>query len=505
MQQKYTGYLGIKKRRILTILFCFTLLLNFSIFNLSAAESKLIKKANVSGTFYPAQKQELSDLIDTFLTQTPQLKQPGQLCGLISPHAGLIYSGAVAGYGYSLIRNKNYKTIIILAPSHYFPLEKAATYQKGSFRTPLGDIPVDEALIEEIITKNKNIVYNPQVFEREHSLEVQLPFLQKSLNNFSLVPILLSNHSLDLYRELAQTLAEVIKEKNDILIIASSDMSHFHPDEKAKEIDKQTLKLIKNGKAEELFKGSVLKKNELCGLSGVVTLMLTMEKLDATQIEILHYATSADTTNSDKTRVVGYSSIAFFKPLNKDENKKEKNKMLTQAQKKELIMLAKDSINQYVTSKTKIIPKTTDILFLEPRGAFVTLHKNKKLRGCIGRIIADKPLINVIAETAVEAATGDPRFPPVTKSELPELELEISVLSPLKEITNINEIEVGTHGVIIQKGFNSGLLLPQVATEYGWDREEFLQHTCHKAGLGPNAWRENAQIYIFSAEVFSEE
>lgn len=179
--------------------------------------------------------------------------------------------------------------------------------------------------------------------------------------------------------------------------------------------------------------------------------------------------------------------------------------MLTQTQKKELLSMARKSIRDYLKAGEHQKIQTDDPIFSEHRGAFVTLHKNGMLRGCIGRIVSDEPLIKVICDMGIAAATADPRFPNVSESELDSIDLEISVLSPIELITDINIIEVGKHGLIIQKGFRSGLLLPQVATEYGWSKEEFLQHTCLKAGLNPEDWKKEAKIYIFSAEVFGEE
>jgi AmmeMemoRadiSam system protein A len=139
----------------------------------------------------------------------------------------------------------------------------------------------------------------------------------------------------------------------------------------------------------------------------------------------------------------------------------------------------------------------------ENRGAFVTLRKKGELRGCIGYIEGKGPLCRTIEKMAAAAAFEDPRFPPVTERELPDLELEISVLTPLHRIQDVTEIEVGRHGIYMRKGWASGLLLPQVATEYGWDRETFLKYTCQKAGLPGNAWKDkNTEIYIFSADIF---
>lgn len=178
---------------------------------------------------------------------------------------------------------------------------------------------------------------------------------------------------------------------------------------------------------------------------------------------------------------------------------------MRQEQRKQLLQLARTTLEEYLKSGEIAAFETSEPVFLEKRGAFVTLKMNNELRGCIGRISAESPVYQTIQEMAIEAALNDPRFMPVTDKELNKIEIEISLLSELKRIKDINEIEVGKHGILIRQGFNSGLLLPQVATEYNWSREEFLRHTCFKAGLPFNAWRErDTQIYIFSAEVFSE-
>ncbi len=178
---------------------------------------------------------------------------------------------------------------------------------------------------------------------------------------------------------------------------------------------------------------------------------------------------------------------------------------LNQDEKKYLLHLARETITQYL--KTGTYPETKPISekVKEPFGVFVTLHEQGELRGCIGYVVGFKPLYEAVMDMAKAAATEDPRFPPVTLDEVDQLEIEISVLSPLKTIRDINEIQIGKHGLIIEKGMHRGLLLPQVATEWGWNREQFLQQTCLKAGLPPDAWKDpDAKIQIFSAEIFSE-
>jgi hypothetical protein len=169
-----------------------------------------------------------------------------------------------------------------------------------------------------------------------------------------------------------------------------------------------------------------------------------------------------------------------------------------------LLKLARDTIKATLDHKPLAPIKIEDPILLSHYGAFVTLNKQGQLRGCIGSLVGEKPLYLTIQQMAIEAAFRDPRFPPLTKEELSQVEIEISVLSPLERITNVEQIEVGKHGIYHIRGFNRGVLLPQVATEHGWDKYRFLDHTCLKAGLNVGCWRAGAEIYIFSAEVFSE-
>ncbi len=180
--------------------------------------------------------------------------------------------------------------------------------------------------------------------------------------------------------------------------------------------------------------------------------------------------------------------------------------MLTDRQKETLLKLARETIEKYTTNS--IIPKFSDPdpVFMEKRGAFVTIHKNGKLRGCIGMIEAQEPLYETVTEMAIEASTNDPRFEPVNAEELKEIDIEISVLTPKRRVKSIDEIELGRHGVIVRRGFNSGVYLPQVALDTGWTKEQFMESLCSgKAGLSADAYKDpKTEIYVFEAEVFGE-
>lgn len=180
--------------------------------------------------------------------------------------------------------------------------------------------------------------------------------------------------------------------------------------------------------------------------------------------------------------------------------------ILTKLQKNKLLRIGRDSIELYASDRKELNIREDDPLLNQNMGAFVTLHAKNRLRGCIGNIIATQPLYLTVRDMALAAAFEDPRFNPVSKNELKEIHLEISVLSPLKKINNADEIILGTHGVLVKNNFTSGVYLPQVATETGWTREQFMNSLCgDKAGMEPDAWKKGScEIYIFSAEVFKE-
>ncbi|MBU1086273.1 MAG: AmmeMemoRadiSam system protein B [Candidatus Omnitrophica bacterium] len=468
-----------------------------------------IQTSNVQGGFYPADPKELNNILDFLLSSAGNPIIDQRIYGLISPHAGYIYSGKVAAKNYQAISSKQYKTIIILAPSHYFNLDSAAIYSQGAFQTPLGLVNIDQLFAEKLIKNNPKLFQsNPDVFAKEHAIEVQLPFLQKTQHNFKIVPILIPQVSYEITETLAQALAALIANREDVLVIASTDLSHYHDQQTANQIDHRTLNWILNLQPKELFDSVKQEKSELCGAAAVITLIQIMRNIDANNVQLLNYATSADSDyvqNPDKNKVVGYAAIIFTKPGKPADNLNQRSSlMLNSNQKKELLSIARDAIVNIVKNNQRHIVMTDDPQLREDRGAFVTIYKDVALRGCIGLIEAEQPLINVVNDMAIQASIRDSRFTPLKAEELDNIKLEISVMSPIEQITDIKQIEVGNHGLIIRKGNNSGLLLPQVATEYKWTREQFLEQTCVKAGLNKDDWKQGARIFIFSAEVFSE-
>ena len=482
---------------------------------------KNVRMPAVAGRFYTADKNQLEKEIKVYFDNVPAFQEDGELIALMSPHAGYVFSGQVAAYSFKRLEGKHFDTVILIGPAHTYPLRNVSVYSKGAFRTPLGDLKIDEELAEKIIKKDNAIEFIPQAHTQEHCLEVQLPFLQVMMKDFKIVPILISNPNL------AETLADAIYQSvqenpnKKVLIVNSTDLSHYPPYNDAVRSDKAVLAAIESMDTERFVKTIADCESgkyegvqtAACGQTAILTTILYAKKYDAQAI-ILHYANSGDSAYGEKDRVVGYGAVAYYAQSDKSktEEKTEKDEEevgidmgLNQKEKEELLRIARTTIEKKV--KGEAIPKfhTDSQILKETRGAFVTINKNGNLRGCIGTFVADKPLYEVVEEMAISAATRDPRFPAVNESELDKLELEISVLTPLRKIDNVEEIEVGKHGIYIIKGYNRGVLLPQVATEYGWDRITFLEHTCNKAMLPKNAWKEDdTQIYIFSAQIFHE-
>ncbi|MBI5208330.1 MAG: AmmeMemoRadiSam system protein B [Candidatus Firestonebacteria bacterium] len=465
-------------------------------------KSSQIRPAAVAGSFYPDNPQELTNMINNFFTHVPNNVLSITPKILVSPHAGYIYSGPIASYGYKAIQGLPKKTIILLGPAHTEAFMGASIYSSGSFTTPLGSIKIDSDLSSRILKENTIFTDRISPHIKEHSLETQLPFLQLVLKDFKIVPIVIGEiNNLQEFQIMSQAIDKHIKGRDDVLIIASTDLSHYNSYEIAQKMDSIAIDGILRLDTDFLLMKAWSRDCELCGLNPVILALMLAKLEENNKAELLFKANSGDTAG-DKNRVVGYASILIGKA--KGEMKMSE---LSQEEKKELLKIARDTIFSYI--KTKQIPKFKNITnpkFLRKQGAFVTIKINHDLRGCIGTFTSDQPLYNTIIEMAVSASTRDPRFPPISALELKDISLEISVLSELNRIKNIDEIKVGTHGIYIMRGYYRGVLLPQVATEYKWDRNTFLQQTCYKAGLPADAWKDPAtEIYIFSAQVFGEE
>ena len=468
---------------------------------------KEIREPAVAGAFYPDNPEVLLRDVRRYLENAKKEKIEGEITALISPHAGYMYSGQVAAHAYKLIEGKIFESVIVVAPSHHALFKGASLYDRGGYRTPLGVVPVDIDLSKKLIKKRREIQFLPDAHSKEHSLEVQVPFLQVVLKSFKLVPIVMEPYwSWETCQVLASAIAETMRGKK-VLLVASSDLSHFHSYEEAVKLDQIVLTHIERFDPEGLNRDLKNRRCEACGGGPIISIMLAARALGADKGKVVKYLNSGDVTG-DRSRVVGYAAGVFYKTAGENKKMKEEKKVgidlgLNEEEKRALHHIAKTVIENKARGKPIPDFKIESSILKENRGAFVTIQKKGQLRGCIGYIEGHGPLYKTIEKMAEAAAFNDPRFTPVKEKELQDLDIEISVLTPLQRIKDVNEIQVGKHGIYIKKGWYSGLLLPQVATEYDWDRQTFLEHTCLKAGLPSSAWKEkDTEIYIFSADIF---
>ncbi|MBL7155002.1 MAG: AmmeMemoRadiSam system protein B [Candidatus Portnoybacteria bacterium] len=477
---------------------------------LEKSKEKSIRQPVVAGQFYPGSQEELSEVISQFLEKVELPKIEGEIRALIVPHAGYVFSGGVAAYGFKAVQGQDIKTVILIGSSHHQYLAGAVIDSFDVWQTPLGQIDLDTDLRDALVKENSLFKIDSTPHQPEHSLEVEVPFLQRVLSDFKLLPILVSHQlsegDLD---KISQTLTKYLDDKT--LLIASSDMSHYPPYEQANQADKKVIEAILTGQVvdlrqtiEQIEKEKIANLDTcLCGQAAVEVVMKIAQVMNVQEIKLLQYANSGDVAIGDKSQVVGYSSIVFTWQVPSETSSSLE---LNSQQKSKLLEIARTSVEKYILENQIPDFAITDSLLNESLGAFVTLKKHGQLRGCIGRFEPDIPLYQVVSQMAVAAATQDTRFNPVQSDELQGLEYEISVLSPLRKIADWQEIEIGRHGVQIKQGFRSGVFLPQVATENNWDLDKFMGELCsQKAGLPWDCWKDGqVDIYVFTAEVFEE-
>ena len=473
--------------------------------------SNTIRKSSLAGSWYPGSTGILRTCISDFLQRVPEQVVPGDIVGLVAPHAGYIYSGQVAAYAYKMLQGLIFDAVIVIGPSHHFAFRGISLDNHDGYETPLGTVPLDGLLADRIRAESHLVSAVPAAHVPEHAIEIQLPFLQYVLGKFSFVPLLMGSQDRKTCEDLATAIVRAVGPKK-VLVVGSSDLSHFHSYNQALQMDALALGYWAKMDAPGFLKGLEEKQFEACGGGPAAVTMLAAEKMGASRAKLLRYANSGDVAG-DKQSVVGYGAAVFCTDKQSGGVEEVRVNMsegagvgLTAEEKKLLLNIVKTNIEAALAGKAAPELPELPAIFKQDRGAFVTLEKHGQLRGCIGYVTARKPLYLTVKEMAIAAAFHDPRFSPVQQKEWPDIRVEISILSPLKEISDIREIEVGRHGLYIVQGAQSGLLLPQVATDHAWDRLTFLRQTCHKAGLPTDAWQEKqTRIFLFSADIFDSE
>lgn len=462
----------------------------------------------VAGKFYPAAPDELNKMLTNFFAGSSPKESDNQLA-IIVPHAGYVFSGSTAAVAYKQInRDTKFRHIFIIGSSHTTYFNGASIYDKGNFITPLGKIAVD-TLSSWLVNQYKFFTNNTEPHEAEHGLEVQLPFLQYWLkNDFTIVPIIIGGQSEENCKKIAAALKPFLNKDN--LFVISTDFSHYPEYQDAITSDNKMAHAIQTNSAKEFIltkkqiEGSGINNlaTAMCGWTSVLTLLNITENMPGISYNLIKYTNSGDSHYGDKDKVVGYYAIG----VTHDHTETTTSEYLNENDKSELLKIARHTLKSYLTES--VIPDYNEdelsANLQKPAGAFVTLKLNGNLRGCIGNFTPDKPLFQTIQDMAIAAATQDPRFSPVKPDEIDKLEIEVSVLTPLKKISSPDEFILGKHGIYIRKGAHSGTFLPQVATETGWSKEEFLGHCARdKARIGWDGWK-TAELYTYEAIVFCE-
>ena len=481
-----------------------TMMMNFN--NVKETEPT-VRPATQAGRFYEAQPQRLRQEVDSFLHLHEGTNSSSNVAALIVPHAGYYFSGNVAAAAYmTLAPDKPLQRIFLLGPSHREWIDGASVNSETDYyATPLGQVRVDRETARQLIETDSVFCYRKEAHDREHCLEVQLPFLQRRLGEVPpIVPIIISTNDFSKLQRMAEVLKPFFTDDN--LFIISSDFSHYPSYQDACEVDAKTGKAVESGDVAQFI--ATLEANarsgirnlatSACGEFAIVTLLSMMDK----QYEVKHlmYQNSGDIDNHDSHRVVGYHAFAVVR-----HDSAQTGFSLSDEEKHLLKEIALNSIKDSLDGKAmrdREDPWPEHPTLNRMCGAFVSLHKHGQLRGCIGHFGEDAPLHQIVAEMARAAAFEDPRFTPVRREELADIDIEISVLTPMRRIQSLDEFQLHRHGIYVRKGFRSGTFLPQVADQVNWTKEEFVAHCAHdKAGLPWDGWRD-AELFVYEAIVF---
>ena len=471
--------------------------------------------------FYPREPETLRKQIDDLLAAAKK-HSVSKLRALVSPHAGYAYSGPVAAVAYKQLEGTDFRTVVVMAPSHTAHFAGAMVPDYDAYETPLGNIPVSPKAAQ--LAAKKPFVVNPECEVRrpafwhlspkplppfgeetpdtfEHSLEVQLPFLRRLLPEVQLVPIIFGEVDP---AEVAEGLAPLLDEHT--LVVASSDLSHYRPYELANMLDRRTVQAILDLKADEI--GPL----QACGSGPICTVIALAKKL-GWQAKLLDYRNSGD-TSGEKRGVVGYAAIAFYVPADSEKQPPAKPGQEFSAAERDLMLkLARQSVTAAVSKQPLPNPVPDEIpeKLRQHRACFVTLNKQGQLRGCIGAIFPEEPLYQAVIRKARSAALEDTRFEPVTPEELPQIEVEISVLTLPRELDFrspedlLAKLRPRVDGVVLNVAGYQATFLPQVWEQIP-DKEQFMSSLARKAGLRPGDWRHpQAAVLVYQAEVFHQQ
>ena len=434
----------------------------------------LKRQAVVAGKFYPRSPSELKSVIKKMVDSEAVRED---VIGYYAPHAGYIYSGPVVGAVVSRIQLKD--TFVIIGPSHTGMGAPYSIMTDGIWETPLGEVPVDAILADTILAGCDILQKDTMAHSQEHAIEVQLPFIQYFKSDIKIVPIVLSQASIEDYKKIGKAIAKAIKEYGKgVVIVASGDMTHYEPEKTAREKDMKAVDAMLKLDAEELL-GRVRRFDiSMCGYAPASVLIYAAKELGANTVELVKYMTSGETTG-DTASVVGYAGVIFKKHQESPQAK-----------------LARETVESYV--KKRILPELGEVSpeMQAAAGVFVCIHAGDDLRGCIGTIgPTKKNIAEEIMHNAVSSAMHDPRFPPISARELAGLNYSVDVLMPPEPVESEKDLDPKKYGVIVESGARRGLLLPDLEGVDTAERQ--IEISKAKAGIEYN---EPVKLYRFEVK-----
>ncbi len=530
-----------------------------SFFSKLIGADERVRSPGFAGSWYPEDAKQLDGDLTQYLAQAIDSDVQSQskavipvktniskeniannnILAVIAPHAGYAFSGKTAAFAYQSLTANKYKRVFLLGPSHHVAFKGIAFPEEDVLATPLGNLQVDQAARQRLL-QQPYFHELSEVFDIEHSLEMQLPWIRKTLGNVKLVPLAVGIVNADEIDQISKSIKSELTDGD--LIVISSDFTHYGPrfdyqpfghnlpvkdlNVKIKELDMSALNCLKSVDSQTLLEFYERTHDTICGIFPC-SILLSLLPSD-TQVQLLNYRTSQDAQNDFDGNSVTYMAVAFSSINNPDWSaaKKElvgQNNQFSDADGKTLLKIARLALQDYLQGKKKDAIEYADLLspaqkarFMEKRGVFVTLYKkeasittvakdhHKQLRGCIGYIYPSRPLFLAVCQNVINAASNDPRFDPVSPSELEQLTAEINLLTVPKPIDNWQDIKLGQDGIVLRKGGKQSVFLPKVPTEFGWDLEQTLSELSLKAGLSLYDWQDGAQFEVFQGQSFSE-
>ncbi len=467
-----------------------------------------IRKPAVAGQFYEADPDKLREEVNSYLGTIDPVK--GRVLGVLVPHAGYAYSGAAAGAAFSFLKDADFDTVVIIGTGHTEALRGAAVITEGEFETPLGRVEVDTVLTCALLASSKLFEDRPSAHVREHSVEVELPFLQTLGKPFKIAPVVANTDDVKILEEIGRVIGEKLKGRRAVICV-SSDLSHYPPGPVAEMSDLSLIEAfataVRNrdmgyfGLANELLleKSRAFMDTAACGFSAMVIGAAACLEAGANDFQLVKYTHSGKIAGQ-ADGVVGYGAGLFI------AGGQPEPRTLGETIKAGLLALARASIESRL-KKTKVPapPLSPSPELNQPAAVFVTLTKKGALRGCIGTMTPRQLLSDAVAYFAAASAFEDSRFPQLSQVEMADVRIEISVLSPLRRVDSWKDVEEGRHGVYVQKGRLGGTYLPQVWEHFD-SREKFLTSLClEKAGLPADAWKEKSTaLYVYTVDSFEE-